>query len=131
MFRAMILEPGMKAELMYICPLEIDELVGGRPRFSEPCRGICVAENSEAEADGLKQICVFTDRDGNTLAAYAGTVVILGLEDGAFRSLTDRQAIRLLEMFGEFETVEIPVWYRREDDLEDELPDPPADEEEW
>ena len=105
MVRAMILEPGKHAEVRYICPKKIDALVDGRPEFSTPFKGICVAVNEEGKIKGLPLNRSLVDEDGDILDIYAGTMVILGSTDKEeMCSLTDEQVVFLLAEFGEPET---------------------------
>lgn len=76
MVRAMILEPGCDAEVRFICPKKIDELVDGRPEFTVPHKGICIAVNEEGKIKGLPLNRSLVDDDGEILDIFAGTMVI-------------------------------------------------------
>ena len=120
MVRAMILEPGKHAEVRFICPKKIAELVDGRPEFTVPHKGICIAVNEEGKIKGLPLNRSLVDNDGEILDIFAGTMVILGCnEEEEIRSLTDEQVVSLLAEFGEPETpddwVDDDVDFSRED----------------
>jgi hypothetical protein len=120
MVRAMILEPGKHAEVRFICPKKIDELVDGCPEFTVPHKGICIAVNEEGKIKGLPLNRSLVDDDGEILDIFAGTMVILGCNDKEeILSLTDEQVVSLLDEFGEPETpedwVDDDVDFTRED----------------
>jgi len=120
MVRAMILEPGREAEVRFICPKKIDELVDGRPEFTYPHKGICIAVNEEGKIKGLPLNRSLVDDDGDILDIFAGTMVIFGCNDKEeICSLTDEQVVFLLAEFGEPETpddwVDDDVDFTRED----------------
>jgi len=105
MVRAMILEPGRYAEVRYICPKKIGELVEGQPEYTSPFKGICIAVNEEGKIKGLPLNRSLVDDDGDILDIFAGTMVILGCTDKKETcSLTDEQVVFLLAEFGEPET---------------------------
>lgn len=105
MVRAMIMEPGKHAEVRFICPKKIGELVGGVPEFTSPFKGICIAVNEEGKIKGLPLNRSLVDEDGDIQDIYAGTMVILGCTDKKeICSLTDEQVVFLLAEFGEPET---------------------------
>lgn len=107
MVRAMILEPGRHAEVRYICPKKIDELVDGHPEFTVPRKGICIAVNEEGKIKGLPLNRSLVDDDGDILDIFAGTMVILGCDaEEEICSLTDEQVVSLLAEFGEPETLD-------------------------
>lgn len=105
MVRAMILEPGRNAEVRFICPKKIAELVGGCPEFTVPHEGIRIAVNEEGKIKGLPLNRSLVDDDGEILDIFAGTMVIFGCNDEEeLCSLTDEQVVSLLDEFGEPET---------------------------
>jgi hypothetical protein len=97
MVRAMILEPGKHAEVRFICPKKIAELVDGCPEFTAPHKGICIAVNEEGKIKGLPLNRSLVGDDGEILDIFAGTMVILGCnEEEEIHSLTDEQVVSLL-----------------------------------
>ena len=105
MVRAMILEPAKHAEVRFICPKKIDALVEGKPEFTSPFKGICIAVNEEGKILGLPLNRSLADANGDIQDIYAGTMVILGFTDKQeICSLTDEQVVFLLAEFGEPET---------------------------
>ena len=120
MVRAMILEPGRQAEVRFICPKKIDELVDGHPEYTVLRKGICIAVNEEGKIKGLPLNRSLVDDDGEILDIFAGTMVIFGCNDKEeICSLTDEQVVSLLDEFGEPETpddwVDEGVDFTRED----------------
>ena len=120
MVRAMILEPGRQAEVRFICPKKIDELVDGHPEYTVPRKGICIAVNEEGKIKGLPLNRSLVDDDGSIHDIFAGTMVIFGCNDKEeICSLTDEQVVSLLDEFGEPETpddwVDEGVDFTRED----------------
>ncbi len=120
MVRAMILEPGRQAEVRFICPKKIDELVDGHPEYTVPRKGICIAVNEEGKIKGLPLNRSLVDDDGSIQDIFAGTMVIFGCNDKEeICSLTDEQVVSLLDEFGEPETpddwVDEGVDFTRED----------------
>ena len=120
MVRAMILEPGKHAEVRFICPKKIAELVDGCPEFTAPHKGICIAVNEEGKIKGLPLNRSLVGADGEILDIFAGMMVILGCnEEEEIHSLTDEQVVSLLAEFGEPETpddwVEDDIDLTRED----------------
>lgn len=120
MVRAMILEPGRQAEVRFICPKKIDELVDGHPEYTVPREGICIAVNEEGKIKGLPLNRSLVDDDGSIQDIFAGTMVIFGCNDTEeICSLTDEQVVSLLDEFGEPETpddwVDEGVDFTRED----------------
>ena len=120
MVRAMILEPGRQAEVRFICPKKIDELVDGHPEYTVPRKGICIAVNEEGKIKGLPLNRSVVDDDGSIQDIFAGTMVIFGCNDKEeICSLTDEQVVSLLDEFGEPETpddwVDEGVDFTRED----------------
>lgn len=120
MVRAMILEPGRQAEVRFICPKKIDELVDGHPEYTVPRKGICIAVNEEGKIKGLPLNRSLVDDDGSIQDIFAGTMVIFGCNDKEeICSLTDEQVVSLLDEFGEPETpddwVDEGVNFTRED----------------
>ena len=100
MIRAMIMEPGKHAEVRFICPKKIGELVGGVPEFTSPFKGICIAVNEEGKILGLPLNRSLVDENGDIQDIYAGTMVILGFTDKEeICSLTDEQVQKYSEMF--------------------------------
>ena len=105
MVRAMILEPGKHAEVRFICPKKIGEMLGGVPEMTEPFKGICIAVNEEGKIKGLPLNRSLVNDDGDIQDIYAGTMVILGCTDKeGICSLTDEQVVFLLAEFGEPES---------------------------
>ncbi len=105
MVRAMILEPGKHAEVRFICPKKIGEMLGGVPEMTEPFKGICIAVNEEGKIKGLPLNRSLVGEDGDIQDIYAGTMVILGYTDKEeICSLTDEQVVFLLAEFGEPES---------------------------
>ena len=105
MVRAMILEPGRHAEVRFICPKEINSILGGEAEITEPMEGIALAVNEEGKIKGLSLNRSLVDEKGNILDIYAGTMVFLACtKERELHSLTDEQIILLLEEFGEPET---------------------------
>ena len=120
MVRAMILEPGRQAEVRFICPKKIDELVDGHPEYTVPRKEICIAVNEEGKIKGLPLNRSLVDDDGSIQDIFAGTMVIFGCNDKEeICSLTDEQVVSLLDEFGEPETpddwVDEDVDFTRED----------------
>ena len=120
MVRAMILEPGRQAEVRFICPKKIDELVDGHPEYTVPRKGICIAVNEEGKIKGLPLNRSLVDDDGSIQDIFAGTMVIFGCNNKEeICSLTDEQVVSLLDEFGEPETpddwVDEGVDFTRED----------------
>ena len=120
MVRAMVLEPGRQAEVRFICPKKIDELVDGHPEYTVPRKGICIAVNEEGKIKGLPLNRSLVDDDGSIQDIFAGTMVIFGCNDKEeICSLTDEQVVSLLDEFGEPETpddwVDEGVDFTRED----------------
>ena len=120
MVRAMILEPGRQAEVRFICPKKIDELVDGHPEYTVPRKGICIAVNEEGKIKGLPLNRSLVDDEGSIQDIFAGTMVIFGCNDKEeICSLTDEQVVSLLDEFGEPETpddwVDEGVDFTRED----------------
>lgn len=120
MVRAMILEPGRDAEVRFICPKKIGEMVKGSPEFTFPHKGICIAVNEEGKIKGLPLNRSLVNDGGEILDIFAGTMVILGCNDKEeICSLTDEQVVFLLAEFGEPETpddwVDDDVDFTRED----------------
>jgi hypothetical protein len=116
----MILEPGRQAEVRFICPKKIDELVDGHPEYTVPRKGICIAVNEEGKIKGLPLNRSLVDDDGSIQDIFAGTMVIFGCNDKEeICSLTDEQVVSLLDEFGEPETpddwVDEGVDFTRED----------------
>ena len=105
MVRAMILEPGRHAEVRFICPKEINSILGGEAEITEPMEGIALVVNEEGKIKGLPLNRSLVDDDGNILDIFAGTMVFLACtKEKELHSLTDDQIILLLEEFGEPET---------------------------
>lgn len=120
MVRAMVLEPGRQAEVRFICPKKIDELVDGHPEYTVPRKGICIAVNEEGKIKGLPLNRSLVDDEGSIQDIFAGTMVIFGCNDKEeICSLTDEQVVSLLDEFGEPETpddwVDEGVDFTRED----------------
>ena len=120
MVRVMILKPGRNAEVRFICPKTLPDILGGTPEIEEAFEGIAIAVHEEGKIKGLPLNRALVDEEGNILDIYAGTMVIYGCgRKHDLRSLTDEEIILLLEEFGEPETPD--NWLDEDDTLEELL----------
>ena len=103
MIRAMILEPGMLAELAYIDRKEICEIIGGKD-MAVPLDGgeVTIHRNAFAVPQDLPLNRSVRDANGNLTDILFGTVVITN----GSGDISDGQAIYLLSRFGKPETEE-------------------------
>ena len=104
---AMLLKPGMDAELISIEPTskKIGELVGGMVDYTWPIDDtFCIAVNDVGKLEGLPLNRALRNSEGKIIDIYAGTMVILadhGEEE--FDDLTPCEVANLMSRFGRAE----------------------------